>query len=150
MDESLARIQSGLAKEVREQLDAPETADYARLSSALECLLTWHWHSRGLSRSIWFDGVDEPTIRPHRPDRLEILGFMVWADDGKKQWSEIFSADIRLARGATALSGYTLRFGRKGFEDRKILYGKYAKLRTEMNDIDRLEWAFVFRMEEWR
>lgn len=148
MDESLARIQACLVKEAREQLDSADTADYPSLSGTLECLLMWHWRQRGLSRSIWFDGVDEPTIRLHRPDRLEIFGFMVWAEDGKKQWSELFSADIQLAHGATALLRYTIRFGRKGYEGRKIPYGKYAKLRTEMNGADRLEWAFVFGMEE--
>lgn len=146
MDDSLARIQSFLAKEVRGRIESPESAQYPDLSSSLERLLGWHWHSRGLSRSVWFDGLDEPTIRPHPPDRLELFGLMTWAEGGREQWSEIFYADIQLAPGASELSAYTLRFGRKGQEGRKIPYGKYAKLRTELNDIDRVEWAFVFTM----
>lgn len=146
MDESLARIQSLLAEEVRRHIESPGSAPFPDLGAALESLLGWHWHSRGLSRSVWFDGVDERTIRPQPPDRLELFGFMTWAEAGREQWSEIFYADLQLAPSAIELSAYTLRFGRKGQECRKIPYGKYAKQRTELNGVDQLEWAFVFTM----
>ena len=150
MDATLARIQNFTAEAARKFLESPqdpENALFRDVSSGLQTLLEWHWHSAGLWQYKWFDGIGEGTLKATSADTLFVSGMMVWGDSGNTsgpQWWDVFSADLRISGNPSVLAKYTLRFGRKGFEERRIYCDQPQQLRQELNDLASLKWAHVF------
>jgi hypothetical protein len=146
----LRKIEAVLGRDVRRYLVEPEPEGWRALSADLEYLLTGHWKSDSLATDRWFDGVVEAKITASPPDQLDILGLMIWGVRGNdsRQWVDVFAAELRLVPGRGELASSILRFGRKGQEERRILFGDRASLRQDLEQPRTWDWAFVFRKPE--
>lgn len=139
------KIERYLARAVRKYLQERNEELYPDLSTGLERLLQWHWQARGTSEGRCFDGVVEPTLRVHPPHRMEVGGLMVWMDGRPvRMWVDVFWADMTLSVDRDTFDRYTLRFCRKGMEDRTISYENRLELRRELGAGRDLKWAFIF------
>jgi hypothetical protein len=151
VDEDLLRIERALARDAREYLGRRSRELEVKLSSDLDYLLTWHWHFRELPRWTWFDGLilDRTTFETRTSHRIDIRGLMIWAETGKdsRQWSDVFSAEV-CAKDDNDRPEYVLRFGRKGFEGRKVPYDNCIALMDELKGKDHWGWAYVFRSND--
>ena len=146
----IGRIEACLGRDVHLYLRDQDPERYKALSSDLEYLLTGLWAASKLLPGRWFDGLAEATFKPRKRTRLEVRGLMYWGfirrDVG--QWVDVFSADLSLDPGHEELRAYTLQFGRKGSEKRRILFGEHRDLRHELAHPGNWEWAFVFKKKE--
>ena len=75
---------------------------------------------------------------------------MIWGipkDTSGQQWLEVFSADLKVAEDGTTLEDWTLRFGRKGEEGRRVSLREPKTLLKELAEAGRWEWALVFKKD---
>jgi hypothetical protein len=146
----IGRIEACLGRDVHRYLRGPDPEVERALSSDLEYLLTGLWDSSSLSMARWFDGLVEETYKVRKRRRVEVRGLMYWGTIGRdtRQWVDVFAADLCAVDGRDELETYTLRFGRKGLEDRRILFGEHRDLRQELKQPTEWEWAFVFKQPE--
>jgi hypothetical protein len=142
------RIETELARAIRAFLSSDDAAARREISSGLQFLLEARCADRGVLPSRWFDGLvlEVSTLRKQDPHRLDVRGLMIWGDvnDSRRFWVDLFSADLRVSKTRDDLEEYELRFGRKGSEERRILYRDYGQLKDELQDLGGVPWAYVF------
>jgi hypothetical protein len=144
MTSDLSRIETCLVRDVSRYLQAPDSDGERALSSDLEFLLEALWPFTRLAQDRWFDGLTVGTYRVRKGRRIDVRGLMVWGTLGsdKRQWVDVFASDLCAVDGRVS---YTLRFGRKGVEDRRVPYGEHRDLLRELEQPRDWEWAFVFK-----
>jgi hypothetical protein len=103
------------------------------IGSHLEWLLQAYWAAAHLSPYRGFDGLSAASYDVRPPDGLAINGLM-WCCEGREQWLDHFSANLRLTADHSELLDCTLRLGRRG-EDPGARGGR-GPFR---------EWAYTFR-----
>jgi hypothetical protein len=142
----IGRIEACLGRDVHHYLRDQDPERQGALGSDLEYLLTGLWDSESLGQARWFDGLAEATFKVSKPSLVEVRGLMHWGSIGRdgRQWVDVFSADLRAVPGREELAAYTLRFGRKGLEERRIPLGEHHDLRQELKQPRDWEWAFLF------
>ena len=142
MDPDLERFERAVAHGVRDYLKDPDAFPF--LSSALQWLLQWHWDAREFPRQLSFDGVAQKIQETRDATRFYLRGVMVYFEEtGRGDWIDLFEADLGLAEGGDALVDYTLRFGRRGIEDRI----PYEEMKTVVKQVSQgipWDWAYVF------
>jgi hypothetical protein len=146
----IGRIEGCLGRDVHLYLRDQDPERQGALSSDLEYLLTGLWASAVLAQARWFDGLAEAAFKVRKRTILEVRGLMYWGPTGRdgRQWVDVFSANLRAVNGREDLAGYTLRFGRKGMEERRIVFGEHRELQQELDRSRGWEWAFVFEKAE--
>jgi hypothetical protein len=136
-----------------QQLSAPQSPEaginaLAKAGDRLGCLLDWFSSYCG-TPSTCCDGLETYRVSARKQYRLDICGFMIW--DVVRQYVEVFEASVRVAKDRDELEDYVLKFGRWGFESRRIGYGaNRTPLRKELDERGTWEWAFVFKKKDLR
>lgn len=150
MASDIDRIEACLGRDVHRYLRDQDPEGQRALSSDLEVLLTGLWDSGTIAKARWFDGLVEATFKVRNRTRVDVRGLMYWGTLGRdtRQWVDVFSADLRAVAGPEERAAYTLRFGRKGMEERRILFGEHRDLRQELQHPGDWEWASVFEKAE--
>jgi hypothetical protein len=120
-----------MTQEKAEAVVGKEVAAYLRklprglsidLCFGLITLLEHHWSRRHPQTPRWFDGPQEWHRQlPHRPGVLFFKGVICWGEQGRQeQWFEALTADFKVEKEQDKLRSYTIRFGRKGVEERRL------------------------------
>ena len=111
-------LESIIGESTQEYLEASQAgavdaqANASRsLSSALARLLQTLLEGQpGWSRWAWVDDIELQTVTVPSQTLLEVWGLAWWADGGGDQWTEPFTATLRIETGSTKLTEYHLCF----------------------------------------
>jgi hypothetical protein len=116
------------------------------LCFAIQTLLELHWEKAGLTPRRTFDGIESRTIHHRKKERLVVHGLVLWGDRiGAEDHLEVFGLEVKV--DPDRLCGYTLMFGRKGAESRRLSHRDHVQLIKEIDEPNLWEWAHVFEMD---